>query len=481
MTFVGRVDDNRVNTRAKRGIPAWLLLFCFVFLPATLSADDAVLLPTANDSMEARLELLGSGDEIHIGSYIFGNDAASRKLLAAVRAAARRGATVNIIADAFENQMQKGMMRHLMTDPECGGRIRIRVYHPLSLYNPLEFLYRLHAKWLVSRNATTGVVTAVVGGRNSWKRSLETDQDTDKDIDMLIRGESAQQVLDFAKGLWEEKAHVREPGAFDSLIDFKRAFNVINYFGRPPRSADWIRSTADHGDSPMPRPQHWVKEAEVDLAKGELDAADRLNEEEARKRSATKWSDAAVPVGKLKYVADRVDGRDRIVPQILETISHAKKSVVISSAYLTVPHELEYAIADARKNGAEVTILTNSSQSSDVALVQAAYEQRIQRLLNLGVKVYEYRQDHLLHEKLVVVDGEHTFLGSVNMDPRSAGWNLENGVFSESPEIASQVTANIQKGMEGAALISSESDVYIPKRCFRWWLRLKARILHRTL
>ena len=50
-----------------------------------------------------------------------------------------------------------------------------------------------------------------------------------------------------------------------------------------------------------------------------------------------------------------------------------------------------------------------------------------------------------LHAKLAVVDDARLFVGSMNMDRRSAEWNTELGLVVDSPELAQDVARLIRR------------------------------------
>mgnify|MGYP001817943642 FL=1 len=52
-----------------------------------------------------------------------------------------------------------------------------------------------------------------------------------------------------------------------------------------------------------------------------------------------------------------------------------------------------------------------------------------------------------LHTKAMVFDRESVFIGSYNLDPRSASINTEAGLYVESPELARQVIEYMDVGV----------------------------------
>ncbi len=53
-----------------------------------------------------------------------------------------------------------------------------------------------------------------------------------------------------------------------------------------------------------------------------------------------------------------------------------------------------------------------------------------------------------LHTKAMVFDRESVFIGSYNLDPRSADINTEAGLYVESPELAELVIAYMEEGVK---------------------------------
>ena len=52
-----------------------------------------------------------------------------------------------------------------------------------------------------------------------------------------------------------------------------------------------------------------------------------------------------------------------------------------------------------------------------------------------------------LHTKAIVFDRRDVFIGSFNLDPRSASINTEAGMYVESPELARQVMDYMSEGV----------------------------------
>lgn len=97
--------------------------------------------------------------------------------------------------------------------------------------------------------------------------------------------------------------------------------------------------------------------------------------------------------------------------------------VRIATPYFVPDPELELGIAEAARRGVRVALLV-PGQYQDSDLLRYASRTCYRRLLEAGVKVYEY-QPTMMHTKTVTVDGQWAVIGSSNFDSRSFEPNYE--------------------------------------------------------
>jgi cardiolipin synthase len=74
--------------------------------------------------------------------------------------------------------------------------------------------------------------------------------------------------------------------------------------------------------------------------------------------------------------------------------------------------------------GVDVRIMVPSAEVSDAPFVQHAAHRNFQKLLDCGVRIFEY-QKTLLHQKVMTIDGVWCAVGSSNFDDRSFETNDE--------------------------------------------------------
>jgi cardiolipin synthase len=81
-----------------------------------------------------------------------------------------------------------------------------------------------------------------------------------------------------------------------------------------------------------------------------------------------------------------------------------------------------------------------AASTTDSPVVQHASHHQFGTLLKAGAHVYEYDKT-LLHQKVMIVDGVWSCLGSTNFDSRSFNLNDEISIAVLDPHIAAQLRA----------------------------------------
>jgi putative cardiolipin synthase len=147
--------------------------------------------------------------------------------------------------------------------------------------------------------------------------------------------------------------------------------------------------------------------------------------------------------------------------QILAMLARAERRVLLSTAYLVPDERFMELLTGLEGRGVEVVLLTNSLASNNHMVAHTAYKEWRKRLLEIGVELYEARDDSIyiseyttppveseflgLHSKAIVVDDHLSFVGSPNIDPRSLMINMEIGFFVDSEDLTRRLAALIQR------------------------------------
>lgn len=107
-------------------------------------------------------------------------------------------------------------------------------------------------------------------------------------------------------------------------------------------------------------------------------------------------------------------------------IVSARKEVIIQNPYFVPDREFVGLLAEVVARGVVVKLMI-PGKNTDSPVVRRAGCRLYADLLRAGVHLYEYQRT-LLHQKVIIVDGEWSHIGSANFDERSLALNQEVGV-----------------------------------------------------
>ena len=164
-------------------------------------------------------------------------------------------------------------------------------------------------------------------------------------------------------------------------------------------------------------------------------------------------------------------------PRLQAAMGQPSSEMDLVSPYFVPTKEGTEALIAVAARGVRVRVLTNSLAATDVAPVYAGYVKYRKALLRGGVQLFELKPEGpdrphgkvgassaaSLHAKTFAIDRSRIFIGSFNLDPRSARLNTEVGVVLESPTLATQLSEAFDNGIPGRAyevrLTSDGTDV----------------------
>src|SRR6202166_475282 len=377
---------------------------------------------------EALADLIALADHaertLDVQYYIIHQDDSARILLHHVRQAADRGVRVRVLVDDLNTAGEDRRFMHLgehanvevrVFNPFPGGRTPTWT-RPLASVNDIPRInHRMHNKLLVADNAL-----AITGGRNIGDEYFTRDRHYNFiDLDVVAAG-----------------AIVRELSAsFDAFWNSRYAYPIASVAA--PVSAE-----------PAPPPS---------LDSGDDLNADWLEGELKSGRLHLVWVPATVLADRpAKIASESSPGEeDTIANNLAALMRSATQELIVISPYFVPGKDGVALFAKLVDQGVHIRILTNSLASTDSPLVHNGYSRYRVALLKLGIELSEVRpklgqkrtrfhpfrgSNASLHAKALVIDQRTVFIGSMNMDARSARINSELGLVIRSADIARQVT-----------------------------------------
>jgi len=424
------------------------------------------LVSSGVQALQLRLMLIERATRsIDLQVYQFRSDAAGRALMRALRDAAARGVQVRLLLDDLYTAGDDALWLGLAALPG----IEVRLFNPFlagrdshigrlldSALGDERLHRRMHNKLLVADGAL-----ALAGGRNIGNAYfLPSAQGSFVDIDVLVAGPLVLQMTSAFDVYWNsDYSH-----ELRSVVD--------EPLSAPQRRAALARELDGSCDTVECAAVERARQADPELAQafdqGHLplrlalgsvayDSPDKIENEEV-----------ATDIGMLATSGAQV----RLL--VAQAIQRARHELVIVSPYL-IPGPVGVAgLAELRRRGVQVTLLTNSLAATDEPAVHLGYRKYRAAMLREGVALYEWSPARggrvlrellaggtvlRLHAKAALVDRERVFLGSMNFDPRSRDLNTEFGLLIRSPELAEELHALLTKLMrEGAYRLHLNAD-----------------------
>ena len=128
-----------------------------------------------------------------------------------------------------------------------------------------------------------------------------------------------------------------------------------------------------------------------------------------------------------------------------DRFQQATKSIILSTPYFVPDHHIQNHLQAAAQRGIDVRLLV--PRKNDQALVQWASRAAYAKLLDAGVRIYEYLP-RMLHAKTAVVDGRWAIVGTANLDYRSLFVNHEINLSTMDLSLCNQLNEQFKVDIE---------------------------------
>jgi len=411
-------------------------------------------------------------DYVDVQNFILRKDETGELFLNELLGAARRGVKVRLLLDQMFSFSDAEYLVLLTMTHE---NLEVRFYNPsfdkakMAKHDWLTGIaccfrrvnQRMHNKLLVVDDQV-----GVTGGRNIADRYFDFDTNYEfKDRDVIVFGAVATEMRESFDWFWESPKtvpvqHLRDVAA--ELLETEPG-QLAPY--EPPGRL-------------LP-----VLEAALDPA-----------------RMHVSFIEPAFQVQRLRYFSDRPrklsfeqpEPEHDVTEDLYRILRSARHSVLIQSPYMVLSRRARQVFREIREAnpGIELVYSTNSLASTDTDTVYANTHRHKKRYVGrLGFHMYEFKPfpadapeffprwplliaekkegirseavvtgDNStipmpsprvgLHSKSFVVDGRVAMIGSHNFDPRSEGFNTENGVIVWDEAFASHLEELIRRDIE---------------------------------
>jgi putative cardiolipin synthase len=459
----------------------WIDSNCDDCLVRMASSTGMYILEKGEESLIGRAWLAQHATtSIDVQYFIWSTDNVGILAAEQLLAAAERGVSVRVLVDDTLIDAEDRTLLLLARHPN----VQVRIYNPklsvgVGTWRKIRNVFgdfRAVNQRMHDKTAIFDGVAGVTGGRNMADEYFDFDHDYNfRDRDILLLGQAVEEMSVNFGEFWFSEYSVPVETLLTDELDKVSDEDVRAYQqGLHAYAAD---------------PRHFSHEV----------------------RQAIEDMSLAIPVlmesmqwGKATFISDipgknpgdmGLGGGGESTRLLIESIRAAEESVLIQSPYLIIPEGGFELFEELVAKGVRIRISTNSLASTDNVPAFSGYLGQRERLLETGVEVYEYmarpairetlveRHPSLaindpifaLHAKSLVIDNQVVYIGTFNLDPRSANLNTEVGVLVRNEELARQLTASIEQDIRPENSWQTTWD-FNPDGEVSFGKRLRARI-----
>jgi putative cardiolipin synthase len=430
------------------------------------------LVLNGQDALHERIAMIRSArTSIDLQTFIWEADESGTLVFYELAKAAERGVKVRLICDylTVENDPAK------LAAASTAEGVEIRLYRPISsnlrpsswalcrsgLTSMNKLNKRMHSKLMVVDNAV-----GICGGRNISNKYFDESPDTNfKDMEIIVKGPVIQSMTDYFETFWTSSL-----------------------------SKD-IRSFKDYKKALAAKESKKYNVNNVKLS----DIFKRVDHALSDPAILTRLGSGYSTVNKIAFCGDDPQknknkgsyyGSSRFNELLVYSVLHARESMWIQTPYLVLSRRAKSVFKGIRKRNPnlDIRISTNSLASTDNWATYAFLYRNKRFVVNkLGITLYEFNplpkdlyeffpdynrileartgktslnpeeiktvspKKHpflCLHSKCMLIDDRISFIGSYNLDPRSANLNTELGIVIDDPKFATVLRSYFDKDLQ---------------------------------
>lgn len=396
--------------------------------------DGFILLKSGLDAFVARAALAEKAERsLDVQYYLYHEDLIGHLFSGVLWRAAERGVRVRLLVDDMSMHGRDAAIIAFDHHPN----IEVRIFNPFNrnIARGVQYVtgFGSLTRRMHNKSFTVDNVATIVGGRNVGNEYYDADPTLEfTDLDVLAVGAVVKEVSN----------------AFDEYWNSSLAYPVTTIIEERPSKEEMQGLEKDL--------LTFFEEQKSSSYMAALHNS-KLAQQIRDNTINFYWGDAVVLVDHPEKITSSRNANElHLITQLTPFFQNIEKELIIISPYFVPGAEGVMFFKKLTDRGIRVKVLTNSLASNDVVFAHAGYSNYRMALLRSGVELYEMDKKITrsqrkaikgvggsskasLHAKTFVLDRNKTFIGSLNLDPRSFYENSEIGLMLNSVEVSERI------------------------------------------
>lgn len=413
--------------------------------------DRAILLETAQEAWEYRIRLLQDAQEsIILSTFDMRPGESTSDIAALLLQRAQAGVKVRILVDGFSAQSHmegKEIFYALSSHPN----IEIRMYNPVNLFLPWKSQGRLHDKYLIVDEKAY-----ILGGRNTFDYFIGDYPSDSKSYD--------REVLIYA-------------GDAESLQETASSLVLIREYFEEIWQSDVCKLFHDRealADKKEVKRQRQLLQERYDM----------LTAVYPQYFEAFDGFEAGWPVEGIGLLANPtgIYGKEPVVfAGLTALMAEAQNRVVLHSPYAVLNDDMVERLQEVTAAVPDASLMINSVANGDNVFASSDYLYRQKKVLDTGMRLYEYEGGISYHGKSLLIDGDISVIGSYNLDLRSTYMDTELMLVLKSPQLNHELEEYMKSYEEDSRLVLAVDTYEVPEGVTPQEMSLPKKVMYKIL
>lgn len=386
--------------------------------------ERATIIEENDMALKERVRMISQAkSELILSTFDFRADDSGKVILGALIDASDRGVTVNVVVDGVSG-FTRMRGNHYFEALASSDNVNVKIYNKVNPLLAWKSMGRLHDKYVIADRSIY-----IIGGRNTFNYFLgDYPGHKNYDRDVLV--------------------YCKSPDKNSSVNDLLEYYDSIwNYEETKP----FIKSKKISGDKD-------VKSARKNLKL----IYDKYYDDNKDYLGDTDYTSDTVEVNNIALLNNPIEysAKKPIVwYQLVKLMKQADSRVKIHTPYIICNDYMYDGLKSVCDSVDNVSLMANSVGNNGNPFGSADYSVNKQKILNTGLKIWEYEGGYSYHGKSILIDDDISIVGSFNIDMRSAYLDTELMLVIDSREI-NQMLETAMDSYEHSARLANADGSY---------------------